>query len=636
MTSTWPKIQIVLDETTLTFEKEDVTSAVVVEEVHPITNELPIGKLEFNIISTDSSFSMFSDGYSGLLSGWPVVTLYEVVDDVDVELGTYYLDDWENISENEYKLVGMDIIGVLEATPFEGFFWDSLTTVEQILIDTLGLLGINYEVDNYTAAKELEGWIPPGTYRTALQQVLFAAGAIAVSARDKDNLQIIRSRISDYYAIFADKDNEYMTFPAYSPIGNDFTIEMLIRVNAYDVFGRVLEADDGNPEIIFYENGGNLLWHIEDDASLERNGEFGAYDITDGLWHQIAITFDQSGNAIGYLDGAGNPPVDVSGLGNITITNAWYLAKLIAGGGGSVEMDCAYLRIWSDVRTPSELAENAFRRTPLDETNLERNYTFRELDETDFANGQDGTFAGSITFGRTPGQYALPAYDQEILDSEKANRDIPKLKPLVTSIELISHNYTESSELLDIYEEDLEEGVHKIIFDQPLFGIVVNGPGYIPASLITEDGAFLIVTEDEAFEIEIGGDYSFGSNSVTLVVESPGGTVTITGFPYVDSQRAFPFVESGIIETTDTNKFTVKTATLISADNVEEILDLMRDYYQMRYEQGMLLLPTTTKPSDVIQTSTYFNKNLVGVIEKMELRLTTGYLAQTRMISREV
>ena len=52
---------------------------------------------------------------------------------------------------------------------------------------------------------------------------------------------------------FADKDNEYMTIPAYSPVGADFTIEMLIRIINYDAFGFVFSFDDGNPEInIFY------------------------------------------------------------------------------------------------------------------------------------------------------------------------------------------------------------------------------------------------------------------------------------------------------------------------------------------------------------------------------------------------
>ena len=261
---------------------------------------------------------------------------------------------------------------------------------------------------------------------------------------------------------------------------------------------------------------------------------------------------------------------------------------------------------------------------------------YRELDETDFAQGEDGTFAGTITFGRTPGEYVLPAYDSEVLDSEKTNKNPVKLKTLVTSIELVSHLYTQSTELLDIYEEDLEEGTHKIVFDQPFYGIIIAGPGYIEASLVLEDDLTLLVTEDEAYEIEVGGAYVFGSNSVTLDVSAPGGTVTITGYPYVDSQRAFTFLESGVLDTTDLNALEIPKATLVSPENVEEILDLLRDYYQIRYEQEMTLFPTTIKTNDVIQTSTLFSKELVGPVEKMELDLTRGYLAKTRIVGREV
>ena len=180
------------------------------------------------------------------------------------------------------------------------------------------------------------------------------------------------------------------------------------------------------------------------------------------------------------------------------------------------------------------------------------------------------------------------------------------------------------------------EGLHKIIFDQPLYGIVVAGPGYLEASLTTEDDAFQIVTEDDAFEIEIGGAYVFGSNSVNLQVSAPGGVVTITGYPYIDSQRGWIFTESGIGSSTDLNAKKVPSATLVSPDNVEEILDLLRDYFQIRYEQEMTLFPTTIKPNDVIQTTTLKSNELNGIVEKMELNLTQGYLAKTRMVGREV
>lgn len=638
MTSTYPKIEMVLDVTTLTFEQEEVISASVVEEVHPISTQIPIGKLEFRVISYDDDFSMFSGSYLDLLADRPPVTAYEVVDSVEKLLGKFYLDDWENISENEYSFEAMDIIGVLDKTPFEGIFYSALTSVTTILAEILGGIDVTYDLDSYIGAKTLKGWIPPGTYRTALQQICFAAGAVAVAARDED-IQIVREKISDYYAIFDDFGTDYMKIPAYSPVGNDFTIEILTRVNSYQSWGRMLEYDDGNPEILFYLHTTNkeFNWEIEDDSSVAAGSTFGAGgDITDELFHHFALTVNKTTDkGIGYLDLVAGSEIDLSGLGNITITNDGVIGCNVSLGGGTKE-DVVYIRIWSDVRTHEELVLNAYRRTPLDETGLERNHTFRELDETDFKSGEDGTFNGTITFGRTPGEYVLPTYDSEVEDTEKTSENPVKLKPLVTSIELVSHNYSQSTELLDIYEEDLDEGPHKIIFDQPLYGIVISGPGYVPASLVLEDDLTFLVTEDGIYEIEVGGAYAFGSNSVSLQVSAPGGTVTITGYPYVDSQRAFTFYETGILPTTDLNALDIPSATLISPENVEEILDLLRDYYQIRYEQQMTLFPTTIKPNDVIQTSTLHSNEIAGVVEKMELDLTRGYLARTRMIGREV
>lgn len=637
MTATYPKIEMVLDVTTLTFEGEEVVSAKVIEEVHPISIQVPIGKLEFQVVSYDDNFSMFSGGYVDLLADRPPITAYEVVDGEDVLLGKYFLDDWENISEYEYKFEAMDIMGVLDKTPYEGAFYSALTSVETILEAVLGGLDLTYDLDSYIGAKTLKGWIPPGSYRSAIQQICFACGAVAVVARESD-IQIVRGNVSDFYAIFDDVDNKYMTLPVYSPVGNSCTVEILVKLTAVEAgYVRIAEFTGATAQFGFYYNPITEYIYslIKDDAGTNKNLVSSTVGI--GTLAHFALVIDRE-NDLGHLlvdgeyTGSGKT---LAAMGNITTTTGAEIARQV-GGGLSSECEVSYFRVWDDVRTQAEIQENMYRRTPLDETDLARNYTWKEEDETDFASGEDGTFVGTIEFGRTPGQYVLPAQDFDVEDTEKTSVNPVKLKPLVTSIELVSHLYTQSTELLDIYEEDLDEGLHKIVFDQPLYGIVVAGPGYLEASLTTEDDAFQIVTEDDAFEIEIGGAYVFGSNSVNLQVSAPGGVVTITGYPYIDSQRGWTFTESGIGSSTDLNAIKVPSATLVSPDNVEEILDLLRDYFQIRYEQEMTLFPTTIKPNDTIQTTTLKNNELNGVVEKMVLDLTRGHLAKTRMVGREV
>ena len=89
MTTTYPKIEMVLDTTTLTFEKEEVISATVIEETDPVSRTIPIGKLDFRVLSYDDDFSMFSGSYLDLLADRPLITAYEVVDSVERLLGKF-------------------------------------------------------------------------------------------------------------------------------------------------------------------------------------------------------------------------------------------------------------------------------------------------------------------------------------------------------------------------------------------------------------------------------------------------------------------------------------------------------------------------------------------------------------------
>jgi hypothetical protein len=155
--------------------------------------------------------------------------------------------------------------------------------------------------------------------------------------------------------------------------------------------------------------------------------------------------------------------------------------------------------------------------------------------------------------------------------------------------------------------------------------------------LTLEDDATTLTTEDGTYEIEAGGDYEFGSNSVLLTVDSGGGTVVITGNPYIDNVQSHEFTEDGITDDTNTNKLETTKATLVDPTIAQTVLDRMTDFYQLRYKQSMTLFPTLVTTGDVITTSaTLYTKELIGTVTKMEIDLTGGYLAQTKIIGKEV
>jgi hypothetical protein len=418
---TYPIIQIEVGEQTLEFSGEEVAIANLIEEINPISVEIPISAIEFNIISSDTTLSMFDGEVFQLLSERLPVTVYESIDGENTFIGKFYLEEWENVSEYEFHFRAIDIIGVLDTIDYDGGFWSTATTLQTVLSAILDPIDVLFSVDATIQDVEISGWNPPGTYREAVQQVCFAAKATT------------------------------------STFGSD---RLLIN------------------------------------------------------------------------------PIEIP----------------------------------------------------------------------------------------------IGVYDRKVMDSEKLMEQSIKLQPLVTSIELISHNYTQGDELKTIFEKYLEPGFYKIVFDQPYYDIIIDGPGYAPELFITDDGEFIVTDDDEY--IEVGGEYVFGPNSLSLDVQE-AGTVTITGYPWIDSKRSFTFYESVEQEYANKNALKVDSATMINVDNAQSVLDQMRDYYRQRYTKNISLLPSETQIGDMLLTNTIYQKHILGIVQKMDFNLTGGYIAKTDMLGIE-
>jgi hypothetical protein len=218
------------------------------------------------------------------------------------------------------------------------------------------------------------------------------------------------------------------------------------------------------------------------------------------------------------------------------------------------------------------------------------------------------------------------------MDTDKAQDQSVGLRPLITSIELVSHNYSQGAELQTIFDEYLEAGSHKIIFEQPYYNIIVDGPGYTPQLLAREDGELFARADGE--NLEIGGEYNFGPNALYLEMQE-AGQITITGYPWVDSKKAFRFTETGVTEHDNKNALKISDATLVSEDMAQTVLNQLRDYYRQRYIQDFDLFPTTVKIGDIILINSFFGKKLLGKVHEMELDLSGGYMAKTSIIGIE-
>lgn len=181
MAETYPIIRFVLDGTPVEFAGSDILECNVLLETHPISATLPVSTASASIFTTDPRFSIFSDGtfYNALSKHLPM-TLYVYVDGITQLIGQFYLDTWEMETENTLRFQLVDILGVCANTEYPGSFWETDTHIFFIIDDILKYVGNSlHYFDPSVLMRRIRGWIPPSSVRDALQQVCFAARAIA-------------------------------------------------------------------------------------------------------------------------------------------------------------------------------------------------------------------------------------------------------------------------------------------------------------------------------------------------------------------------------------------------------------------------------------------------------------------------
>ncbi len=194
MATTYPIINLNINNETITFSDKDVIEAEVTQEIHPISIEVPASTARIRVWLDDTplysgaslrdKFSPFSDGeyYQAMAAGL-VVDISESIDGVEQFVGRFYTENWSCPREGELEIVCSDLLGMMDNKNYLGNFFENPTRVDAIIADIMAYIGIGYTLDATVASKLLKGYIPGNiTLREALQQVLFAAGAYASTA----------------------------------------------------------------------------------------------------------------------------------------------------------------------------------------------------------------------------------------------------------------------------------------------------------------------------------------------------------------------------------------------------------------------------------------------------------------------
>lgn len=167
----------------LLFGADELTAASIQEEVNPISAEVSINTCDFTVHSKDDAFSIVNPSgiYRSMQQRQPII-VRETVNGIVKQMGTYYLNEWENTSDNVVTLKAVDSVGLLDALTFAGGRWTNVAA-STIVAAIFAGCSVGYSLDPSYASVQLSGKLDACTKREALQQVAFVLGAIVETNR---------------------------------------------------------------------------------------------------------------------------------------------------------------------------------------------------------------------------------------------------------------------------------------------------------------------------------------------------------------------------------------------------------------------------------------------------------------------
>lgn len=169
----------------LIWDRENIIEAKTVEEFNLISDELPIGELEFSIFDEDDDFNILNPaGMYTSLQQKQKILVTETINNVEYEYGTYYLDTWENAQGKIANFVAKDCLSLIDDVTFTNSSMYQNVTVSRIIGDIMEQANFgNYEIQPSLASETLSGYIPICTCREALQYVCIASNSCAFCDR---------------------------------------------------------------------------------------------------------------------------------------------------------------------------------------------------------------------------------------------------------------------------------------------------------------------------------------------------------------------------------------------------------------------------------------------------------------------
>ena len=184
------KLYKILYGAEIVFEGDNLMSANILEETDLLSSEISINTLDFKAYSEDDDFNIINpQGFYRLLQQRQKLEATEtfVKEEKVKYMGTFYLDKWANEKDKTMKFKAIDLIGVIDKTDFNGGMYTNILFADLIeeIFTSAGLESDEYEIQEELKNLTLTGYISICSHREAVQQAVFAIGAVADCSRSE-------------------------------------------------------------------------------------------------------------------------------------------------------------------------------------------------------------------------------------------------------------------------------------------------------------------------------------------------------------------------------------------------------------------------------------------------------------------
>lgn len=178
------KIQSIIYGLMKKFDEDTIITANVLEEIDLTGSELTVNTLDFTMYSADDDFNIFNPkGIYHTLQKRQQIKVVGTNNNTEMNLGTFYLDEWTAAENKMMTLNCVDAIGVMDGTYYDGGLYEN-QNAQTVIDDLMNDAGFGYSLDSKLANVKINGWLPKCTHREALQQIAIAIGAYIDTSRD--------------------------------------------------------------------------------------------------------------------------------------------------------------------------------------------------------------------------------------------------------------------------------------------------------------------------------------------------------------------------------------------------------------------------------------------------------------------